>query len=176
MNLLHAFLLTLLLIPLLYFNKKSTQLKWKHTRNRRNAMKVWKTINNINGEYHQAKTFNYLRKIDPFVFEELLLSAFQHKGYYAIRNEKYTGDGGIDGQLINSNKETLLIQAKRYSNHIKRHHLEEFAETISKHPKANGGYFVHTGKTGPIIYKTLSKYPNIKLISGQKLISLLQKD
>ncbi|MEX6059375.1 restriction endonuclease [Enterobacter hormaechei] len=40
---------------------------------------------------------NYLRKIDPFVFEELLLEGFEAHGFRTIRNKRYTGDGGIDG-------------------------------------------------------------------------------
>ncbi|WP_192840691.1 restriction endonuclease, partial [Enterobacter hormaechei] len=43
---------------------------------------------------------NYLRKIDPFVFEELLLEGFEAHGFRTIRNKRYTGDGGIDGQVI----------------------------------------------------------------------------
>ncbi len=33
---------------------------------------------------------NYLRKIDPFVFEELLLEGFEAHGFRTIRNKRYT--------------------------------------------------------------------------------------
>ncbi|EPO2651139.1 restriction endonuclease, partial [Klebsiella pneumoniae] len=55
----------------------------------------------------------YLRKIDPFTFEELLLEGFESHGFRTIRNKRYTGDGGIDGQVI-IGKHRYLIQAKRY--------------------------------------------------------------
>ena len=40
----------------------------------------------------------YLRKIDPFTFEELLLEGFESHGFRTIRNKRHTGDGGIDGR------------------------------------------------------------------------------
>lgn len=41
----------------------------------------------------------YLRKIDPFVFEELVLEGFERRGCKVRRNKRYTGDGGalMDG-------------------------------------------------------------------------------
>ncbi|MGM8474744.1 restriction endonuclease, partial [Enterobacter hormaechei subsp. steigerwaltii] len=68
---------------------------------------------------------NYLRKIDPFVFEELLLEGFEAHGFRTIRNKRYTGDGGIDGQVI-IGKYRYLIQAKRYRGHIALQHVQEF--------------------------------------------------
>jgi len=42
----------------------------------------------------------YLRKIDPYVFEELLLEALLSKGFKITRNKRYSGDGGIDWQSL----------------------------------------------------------------------------
>src|SRR3546814_11160707 len=41
-----------------------------------------------------------LRAMDPLAFEELLLEAFERRGHRVIRNRRYTGDGGIDGEVI----------------------------------------------------------------------------
>ncbi|MGS6531656.1 restriction endonuclease, partial [Enterobacter hormaechei] len=45
-----------------------------------------------------AQIINYLRKIDAFVFEELLLEGFEAHGFRTMRIKRYSGDGGIDGQ------------------------------------------------------------------------------
>ncbi|PIJ42321.1 restriction endonuclease, partial [Serratia sp. OPWLW2] len=67
----------------------------------------------------------YLRKINPYVFEELLLLAFERQGYAVIRNTSYSGDGGLDGQVIIEGK-TYLIQAKRYGRTITPSHITSF--------------------------------------------------
>ena len=60
----------------------------------------------------------YLRKINPYVFEELLLLAFERRGMRVIRNSRYSGDGGLDGQVL-IDGERWLIQAKRYGRTIR---------------------------------------------------------
>lgn len=56
-------------------------------------------IDKINTFPHFGQKIAYLRKIDPFVFEELLLEGFERRGFEVIRNRRYTGDGGIDGRV-----------------------------------------------------------------------------
>lgn len=135
-----------------YKIKKAKQLKMK-----------LKTFEN------QGSILNYLRKIDPFVFEELLLESYKKKGYKIVRNKRYTGDGGHDGLILLNNKK-YLIQAKRYSGLINPSHISDFSNTIEKF-NADGGMFVHTGRTGPTSYKNLQN--NIQIVSGSKLIELI---
>jgi restriction endonuclease Mrr len=40
-----------------------------------------------------------LRRISPYVFEELLLICRQDQGWQIQRNFSYSGDGGIDGRV-----------------------------------------------------------------------------
>lgn len=139
----------------------------RHKRNVRTAGKVIKKLEDF--EYDGAK-LNYLRKIDPFVFEELILTGFKAKGYKIKRNKRYTGDGGIDGRVKKDGK-WYLVQAKRYSNSINPSHVLEFDSVIKKH-KAAGGFFVHTGRTGAksLEYKT----DCIEFVSGDKLLTLIK--
>lgn len=116
--------------------------------------------------------FAYLRKIEPFVFEELLLTCFERQGFKIVRNTRYTGDGGIDGKVYIDGG-LYLIQAKRYSGDIKLLHLHEFAATI-KSNRGVGGYFIHTGKTGKGCRNYLDQHPYIQLISGQRLIEFIK--
>lgn len=114
----------------------------------------------------------YLRKIEPFVFEEFLLTCFERQGYRIIRNTCYTGDGGIDGKVYIDGG-LYLIQAKRYSGDIKLAHLHDFAATIKLY-KCVGGYFIHTGRTGVGCRNYLDCNPYIQLISGQRLIEFIK--
>ena len=121
--------------------------------------------NKINNE-NKGWLFSYLRKIDPFVFEELILHTFKMKGFKIKRNKKYTGDGGIDGKVV-INNQLYLIQAKRYSNFINPRHIENFASLCKSYNTK--GFFIHTGKTGPESKNITKQFKNIEIISGSKL-------
>ncbi len=58
-------------------------------------------------------------------------------------NKRYTGDGGIDGEVI-IGKYRYLIQAKRYRGHIALQHVQEFEKLLKRHNCR--GLFCHTGK------------------------------
>lgn len=140
-------------------------LKTKHLAKIRAAKKVSKTINKIQND-NSGWLFSYLRKIDPFVFEELILLTFKKYGFRIKRNKRYTHDGGIDGK-IKKNGEMFLIQAKRYSANINIEHIKDFIK-VCRYYKVRG-YFIHTGKTGREIRELAEKNPQIKIISGEKI-------
>lgn len=142
----------------------------RQQRNVHTAEQVLKKLNGFIGESLDARILGYLRKIDPFVFEELLLTSFQRKGFTIQRNQRYTGDGGIDGRVYFKGK-LFLIQAKRYKSYVNTRHLADFSSLIVKN-SAEGGYFIHTGKTGKETYQ-FYKNSKIEIISGKKLIKLI---
>ncbi len=109
-----------------------------------------------------------MRKMSPYAFEELVLLAFESQGYKVRRNQAYSHDGGIDGQVKVRSK-WYLIQSKRYSNYINANHVKAFDDLCKK--RKTKGYFIHTGKTG-----SLSKsYTNRSvIISGDRLLKLLK--
>ncbi|WP_224095863.1 restriction endonuclease [Nostoc sp. MS1] len=169
-------ILALILVCLLLLgNKKSRYLpKIGHQRRITSSEAVLIKINKIIQQNHKPlpAVIAYLRKIDPLVFEELLLSSFQRQGYKIKRNQRYTGDGGIDGHVW-VHGQMYLLQAKRYKNSIKAEHLEDFAQVIAKH-QASGGFFIHTGTTLAKSKSVLQQHPEIKLLSGQKLVDFLR--
>lgn len=122
--------------------------------------------------YNDAQKLSFLRKINPYVFEELILIAFHHKGIEIKRNQRYSGDGGIDGRLVIEGKD-YYIQCKRYRSHIHLDDVMAFARLCDR--KRVGGYFVHTGRTGQAVWKIAEEFENIKIISGGKLIRLLSE-
>ena len=146
--------------------------KTKHLEKIKTAKKVYKNINSIKND-NDGWLFTYLRKIDPFVFEELILLTFKKFDFKIKRNKKYTHDSGIDGR-IKKNGETYLIQAKRYSDYINIDHVREFIK-VCRYNKCRG-YFIHTGRTGEETKELLKQNPQIKLISGDKLYQFFIQD
>jgi len=141
----------------------------------RHARKIRKsqyTLKKIEG-FSEAQKIAYLRKVDPYTFEELILTCLERKGFPIIRNKKYSGDGGIDGKFVSSN-EIHLIQAKRYKNEIKYNHLVEFASILER--EKCKGIFVHTGRTPKNISLRGIDMSNITIISGSRLIKLLNTE
>ncbi|CAO1670523.1 restriction endonuclease [Salinicola sp. NYA28a] len=112
----------------------------------------------------------YLRKIDPFVFEEAILEAFEQRGQRVRRNERYSGDGGIDGQVEIAGKR-YIIQAKRYRNHINARHMRDFCALVDRHEC--WGIFIHTGRTGKLPRALANGHDRVSIVSGRRLIKLL---
>jgi restriction system protein len=113
-----------------------------------------------------------LRRTKPFVFEELLLHCFKEQGWQIVRNERYTGDDGIDGRLYRDGK-LYFVQAKRYSSHIEPAHLREFEQVIQEYGAA-GGFLVHTGRTGDKSKGVLRQQGSkIVLLSGMGVVDLV---
>lgn len=127
-------------------------------------------IRSFNGDNVEDRIINYLRKINPFTFEEMLLSLFEENGCKIKRNKKYTGDGGIDGKFKYNGK-WYYIQAKRYSNHIKNTDVQKFAE-LCHHNKVRG-LFIHTGKAGKMSYKALDGNKDVMIINPPELVNFI---
>lgn len=162
--------LSLLLFPLvmlgLSFTRRSVSQR-RHLRYQRQACRVLSRLPLLRDD---AARLVYLRKINPYVFEEVLLTAFSRHGYRIKRNPRYSGDGGTDGQVwINGGR--WLIQAKRFSSCIQSSHVRDFAELVRR--EQCRGFFVHTGRTGEVSREALSASPGITLISGGCLLKLL---
>ena len=134
-----------------------------------NVEKSKRIISKIITFQHDGQRFSYLRKINHFVFEEVILTAFENMGHLPIRNSRYTRDGGIDGQVFIKGKK-YLIQAKRYSKYIDNKDVAKFVE-LCRSAKLKG-LFVHTGKTGWSSHKK-AFMSNVDIVSGSRMISLV---
>ena len=111
-----------------------------------------------------------LRAMDPLAFEELLLECFERRGHGVMRNRRYTGDGGIDGQVMIEG-EIWLIQAKRYADAIRPEHVAAFDALCRA--KGRWGLFIHTGRTGPQSRVMAAGSDRVAIVSGRALLSLL---
>lgn len=159
----------LLIIPLSIIFGISL-FKKRHIYRIKKSKEILKKIKSFKGDNYEVRIINYLRKIDPFTFEELLLNLFEDSGCKITRNKKYTGDGGIDGKFKFKNK-NYFIQAKRYSNYIKQSDIQNFAN-ICRFNKVYG-LFIHTGKTGKSMKSILENNIHIIVISPTELVDFI---
>lgn len=153
----------------IFFFRRSVRHR-RHIRKQQTARRVLERIKTLPGF---PQKISYLRKIDPFVFEELLLHTFEDAGFRITRNERYTGDGGIDGQFFVSGRR-VLIQAKRYSSWVSTAHIQQLDALAKK----EGSYavFCHTGKTRKQTLETYKGHQRVMIISGEALINLIEGD
>lgn len=140
----------------------------KHSRKIKASHDLRKKYLALNADNRHARVMGYLKKIDPYVFEELVLTSLDNIGFNITRSRSYSGDGGIDG-LAKFEGKTWLIQSKRYKDYINPDHVKNFVTVTSS--KECSGLFIHTGKTGRKSHT--NKSGKIKIISGNKLTRLV---
>ena len=102
----------------------------------------------------------------------MLLTCFEEKGFKIIRNKRYSGDAGLDGQIIGTDWKRALIQGKRYRMYVKPADILNFENLVIKR-NVNKGYFIYTGKTGKETFNNFHHNQTVEVISGKKLIELL---
>lgn len=145
----------------------------RHRRHRRYQKQAARALQRLPQLRDDAARIVWLRKMNPYVFEEMLLSALSAQGHRIKRNASYSGDGGVDGQVW-IDGQRWLIQAKRYAATISAAHVSDFGLLVRR--EGCRGLFIHTGRTGAVSREAFSHYPAITLISGQNLLMLLAGD
>ncbi len=143
----------------------------KHRKRVKHSKEILQKLRKFRGEGSNARCLIYLRRLEPLLFEELVLSAFEDIGAIVLRNRRYTADGGIDGQVWFPKLGWYAIQCKRYSAHVARSDVKTFCDLIGKR-RFSGGLFVHTGRTGRASYDTI-RIGAVLLLSGDKLTQLI---
>ncbi|OES24492.1 restriction endonuclease [Alteromonas macleodii] len=153
-------------IGLLMFTVFYSWSRWrsKHAFNVRISKKHIKRLQKIPTPEQQM---GFLRKVNPYIFEEMILSRIKQLGHRIKRGTKYSGDGGIDGRAFIRGKK-VLIQAKRYKGHVSARDVEAFV-AVCKQQKCFG-LFVHTGRTGKLSKQMRAE--NVDIISGERLLSM----
>ncbi|MDR7925612.1 restriction endonuclease [Acidithiobacillus thiooxidans] len=142
--------------------------KASHRYRQKAAVHRHDTLAEIQGKDAFARRIAYLRKLDPLVFEELVLDGFKRKGCLVERGTRYSGDGGLDGKVFRDNH-WIGIQCKRYKDAIQTAHVKQFGRDLSRFGLTEG-YFVHTGRTPAGLRH---RYGQIIILSGQELIDFL---
>jgi restriction system protein len=122
--------------------------------------------------FSPAQRFSFLRRTDHFLFEDILMSAFEERGY-RVRRTPATGDGGSDGYVAMEGLR-VVIQAKRYNGRISRAHVVALHSLARNTPRQDAGLFIHTGQTSSPIKRYVRQHADLDMISGSKdLLALL---
>ncbi|NCQ51928.1 restriction endonuclease [archaeon] len=154
------------------FNRLNLMGKLIHLYRIKKVKQVIKKLHEINKIPNSGgRIINYLRKINPYVFEELVLTVIENSNIHVIRNKRYSGDGGIDG-IFKIKQGKVLVQCKRYGGYINNKDVIELTRLV-KEKKYYFGIFVHTGKTGDKSKATIKLEKNVIFISGSLLVSLI---
>ena len=69
-------------------------------------------------EQTKVELLNTIKKMDPYIFEEVILKLLKKMGYGEYIGTKKSGDGGIDG-ILNQDQlgiEKIYIQVKRFND------------------------------------------------------------
>ena len=114
-----------------------------------------------------------LRSLDPYVFEEVILTAMSNRGYTIQRNSAYSNDGGVDGKVVIDDR-LFVIQAKRYRGYIDAADVRAFARLCIL--SGCHGLFIHTGKTGAKSKQYESVTSQVTIISDDFLVDLCKGD
>lgn len=142
-----------------------------HQRNINHANSVLQWLRSRSPEAEFPIVIATLRRLNPYVLEELLLTCSREQGWRIQRNSRYSGDGGLDGRVLVLDK-LYLIQSKRYAGYVSPQHIENFQQVIQSEG-ASGGFFIHTGKTGEKSKQIIRDYPQVTLFSGQRLVDFV---
>lgn len=123
----------------------------------------------------QDELLEKLKSIDPYTFEQLILTLLKKMGYGDVFSTPRSSDGGIDG-IINEDKlglNKIYIQAKRWNeNKVRESHIRDFIGSMSG--DTNKGVFVTTSDfDNKAIVKASSATHTIILINGEKLSKLM---
>jgi restriction system protein len=155
------------LLALLY---RRYRMPLRHRWRRRQARVMCAQLCERDRDQPAALHYARLRAMDPLAFEELLLEAFERRGYRVIRNRRYSGDGGVDGEVVICGRR-WLIQAKRYRQAIRPEHVQDFAALCAR--RGQYGMFIHTGRTGEMSRAAADGAPRVEIVSGRRLLALL---
>jgi restriction system protein len=154
-----------------WFSRIQSRSKRSHRQRQDDAKRRELRLLEIRGTDTQetfARRIAYLRKINPLTFEELVLDGFAGQGWVVERNQRYSGDGGLDGKVYRDGV-WYGIQCKRYKGAISTAHVQQFVRDIQRFGLA-GGFFVHTGRTPSGIRQ---RFPQLTILSGQDMIDFL---
>ncbi|WIW89637.1 restriction endonuclease [Sphingobium sp. V4] len=165
-----SLLVLIILLVVAALVARLVQIPLRHRWRRRQARTMCVAFRGPDRTQPPARIYARLRAMDALAFEELLLESFAMRGHRVIRNPRYTGDGGIDGQVVIGGQ-NWLIQAKRYASAIRPEHVEAFALLCRRQGKP--GLFIHTGRTGGMSRSLLDRHKNVELVSGERLLTLL---
>lgn len=74
---------------------RNAWIYWTKPRHRWNIRQARKVLAKVRTFEHDGQIVAYLKKIDPYVFEEMVVQLFHEAGFWVWRTPSYSGDGGL---------------------------------------------------------------------------------
>lgn len=162
--------LVCLAVIIAVFAWRTLRVPIPHRWRRRQARAMCEAMCGCDRSQPPALIYARLRAMDALAFEELLLESFERRGHRIVRNRRYTGDGGVDGQVVIDGR-IWLIQAKRYAGAIRPEHVQAFASLCAA--RGAQGLFIHTGRTGDCSRGIVTRHAKVEIVSGRQLLTLV---
>lgn len=120
-----------------------------------------------------------LRKMDPTVFEQLVVDLISKMGYGTGEHVGGVGDGGFDGTITDTDDDRLglykiYIQAKRQAASVQKPAIRRFERDL-RADRGKMGIFVTTSRftSGAREFAKKTVDPKIVLVDGKQLARLL---
>jgi restriction system protein len=121
-----------------------------------------------------------VKKMDPFLFEHLVIDLLVAMGYGGSREEaarvtKASGDEGIDG-LINEDRlglDVLYVQAKRWQDTVGRKEIQSFVGALAGKKAQKGVFITTSGFKNTAIEYANDVQQKVILIDGERLADLM---
>lgn len=146
------------------------RMRATHRWRRRQARTMCAELRGRDRDQPRGLIYARLRAMDALAFEELVVEAFEQSGHRVVRSTRYSGDGGVDGEVI-IDGERILLQMKRYRSVIRPEHVRAFADVCSR--RRARGLFIHAGRTGDLSRTAIADSAHIEIVSRDRLIDLL---
>ena len=130
----------------------------------------------------RKEIIDFVKKMDPFRFEQLVVDLLVAMGYGGSREEaaqvtKASGDEGIDG-IINEDRlglDVIYLQAKRWKQTVGRKEIQSFVGALAGQ-QAHKGVFITTSDFADTAIAYAKKVSQkVILIDGDKLADLMIK-
>jgi restriction system protein len=128
----------------------------------------------------RKEILDQVKKMDPFLFEKLVIDLLVAMGYGGSREEaakvtKASGDEGIDG-VINEDRlglDVIYVQAKRWQETVGRKEIQSFVGALAGKKAQKGVFITTSGFTGTASDYAKDVHQKVILIDGERLADLM---
>ena len=120
-----------------------------------------------------VRTLDHLNRMDPFLFEGLVLWTYGRLGW-ETRATPRSGDHGIDG-ILTRGSESVVVQCKRFTTgKIGERVLRDLLGAVVK-MKATRGILVTTSDLSDNAKHWIHDRPDLSFVNGSELIQLIER-
>ncbi|GAB2856258.1 hypothetical protein GCM10027277_26080 [Pseudoduganella ginsengisoli] len=144
-----------------------------HQHNVRRSRRVLRKVRGFKEPGAGARCLAYLRRIDPLLFEEVIMSALEDAGLFVLRSQHYGGDGGGDGVVWIPGRGWCSVLCNRFRGQVHAADVRAIAWALAK-SGYDGGLLVHSCLCVTALHAQLDT-ARIALLGGDRLLRLIRE-